>query len=518
LSLCLLSACLGSCSGTIYLDEVDSGIELDSGIEFDSGQPEDAGDLPADEAGDESPVDAADGGDGPVNPDLGLPPTVTLLVNNQEDPPPAPYNTTATVSWTSTNASACELNPGAHTGLSGSLTTPGLTEDTTYSISCINESGLTADAAVVIPVYPQCEWPEGEGFAYDLLVDGGVDLSDVEPTAAEFLGLRYWSLFTESESYQNQFLVGSDEDLNGVLLYPDNAPRYRMVYVNGGSSGHGCTLGAEGRQRFRTFFENGGSYTGSCAGAYMVNTGSQCHLDLWDGWFESDTPWGVTLSVVFTEVDHPLVMALEELAGTTTIDDISHYGGPLYQPSDSDPPGTEYLGTITNVHGVLEGAPSIMAYKPTLDSGRLVVHASHPEYASGGTRRDLMAATFLYALAGGLKLPFHKGELQNSEPVVMNQDETRVGDEQYHRWTLDIPPGTTTLEITARGISEDVDLYVSYGCPSHRDTHDYSSAQSGPGDEYILIADPSRGIWHVSVFGSHDLWNGSSYELVADWR
>jgi hypothetical protein len=74
------------------------------------------------------------------------------------------------------------------------------------------------------------------------------------------------------------------------------------------------------------------------------------------------------------------------------------------------------------------------------------------------------------------------------------------------------------MEIFVTGISEDVDVYVSYGCPAHREAYDYCSIQSGQADESILITGPQPGTWHVSVFGNHDVRNGSSYELEANWE
>ena len=68
-------------------------------------------------------------------------------------------------------------------------------------------------------------------------------------------------------------IIGNDNDANGVLLYPDGAPRFRMVFNRGGNSQtHGQSLGYEGRRRFYYFFNNGGSYSGVCAGAFLAAT------------------------------------------------------------------------------------------------------------------------------------------------------------------------------------------------------------------------------------------------------
>ena len=70
---------------------------------------------------------------------------------------------------------------------------------------------------------------------------------------------------------QTDIISGTPEDLNGVLLYPDGEPRFRMMYVFGGHSGpHGKTIGVHGRRLVNVFYTNGGSYVGSCAGAYRA--------------------------------------------------------------------------------------------------------------------------------------------------------------------------------------------------------------------------------------------------------
>lgn len=55
----------------------------------------------------------------------------------------------------------------------------------------------------------------------------------------------------EDIALQKKIIRGSDEDENGVLLYPDGGPRFRCVYMNGGSaSSHGESLEEEGRERY----------------------------------------------------------------------------------------------------------------------------------------------------------------------------------------------------------------------------------------------------------------------------
>ena len=76
---------------------------------------------------------------------------------------------------------------------------------------------------------------------------------------------------TEDNAIQLRLISGTTEDSNGVLLYPDGEPRFRMFYSFGGHSGtHGKTIGIGGRANIKQFYTNGGSYAGSCAGAYLA--------------------------------------------------------------------------------------------------------------------------------------------------------------------------------------------------------------------------------------------------------
>ena len=111
------------------------------------------------------------------------------------------------------------------------------------------------------------------GFYKDLFMDGGKELtSRTSLPAAVSLDLSMEYLATDDQTIQTKIMIGNDYDENGILLYPDGAPRFRLIYTNGGSAtGHGNSLGEQGRQRVRSFYYNGGSYSGSCAGAFIVS-------------------------------------------------------------------------------------------------------------------------------------------------------------------------------------------------------------------------------------------------------
>ena len=117
----------------------------------------------------------------------------------------------------------------------------------------------------------------------DLFMDGGINItSRVDLPSARYLGLsweRYYSaphkpmsITLKDTLEQTALMVRSEIDQNGCLLYPDGAPRFRVIYVNGGKAGkHGKSLTEEGRQHIRDFVKNGGSYVGTCAGAFVAS-------------------------------------------------------------------------------------------------------------------------------------------------------------------------------------------------------------------------------------------------------
>lgn len=78
-------------------------------------------------------------------------PTVNLLVNGSNGPITIPYNTSASLSWTSTNATSCTAS-GDWSGTkstSGSLSTGNLTSSKIYTITCTGTGGSASDSVTV---------------------------------------------------------------------------------------------------------------------------------------------------------------------------------------------------------------------------------------------------------------------------------------------------------------------------------------------------------------------------------
>lgn len=79
------------------------------------------------------------------------PPVVAadIKANGSDGPVTIPYNTGATIGWTSSNANSCSVSPDGWTGTSGNQPTGQLISSRTYSLSCSGTSGSASDSVVV---------------------------------------------------------------------------------------------------------------------------------------------------------------------------------------------------------------------------------------------------------------------------------------------------------------------------------------------------------------------------------
>lgn len=310
------------------------------------------------------------------------------------------------------------------------------------------------------------------GFYKDLFLDGGIHASAMKSMpAAEMLYLSQDCLlispinstYTKSDTLaQDRAFIGCEEDLNGYLLYPDGAPRYRCVFVNGGNAtAHGRSMKEEGRENFRTFVKNGGCYIGSCAGAFVAALGSDSKLNenyigLWPSRATnchlSDARTGQSI-----DVGSPL-LKYYDFGGDRYVADIYHNGGCCLD-EEYMIPGTEVLTRYDydvdpEEHNHMHMKPASWAWKADKYSGRVILSGSHPENVTSGERRDLMAAFLKYAMEGQGMTPV-KGTLANGETLVMDKStadgdpaHTRIGDMQCHHFTMSIPNGARNVKVT----------------------------------------------------------------------
>jgi glutamine amidotransferase-like uncharacterized protein len=382
---------------------------------------------------------------------------------------------------------------------------------------------------------------EPEGFFRDIFLDGGVELYSRDMFyAADSLSLSWEYLATESESFQTEVIIGYEEDLNGRLLYPDGAPRYRMVYTNGGqSTSHGESLGEDGRDRIRQFFFSGGSYGGSCAGAFISSihwetTGvNDAYYQIWPG-----RCWRTHLFTTYTDHDIPDTSPLLEYQNFGTDDRVQqvyHTGGCAADENVDWPQGTEVLARFNYPpNRRIDGRASCWAYQAADTTGRIVVIGSHPEFEEDGENLNLMKAMLQYALDGTAG-PQVKGELISGVTREMDQgwednnpDFARIGDRQIHHFTIEVPVGTQELGLHLVGEEGyDFNLYANPGEFAFPSSAQEVFTTAGS-DKLVSIAQPISVTWYISVelentvsviqqyyFGDLTVLNGLSYELTA---
>lgn len=338
-----------------------------------------------------------------------------------------------------------------------------------------------------------------------------------------------WTSSDEDTLTQNLVFRGSDKDANGVLLYPDGEPRFKMIYTFGGSaSKHGKSLGQEGLERVRTFYANGGSYTGSCAGCILAapyyNGGdkSECHYNIHDGAKYRFTGMFIsknTYTHLVMEPGNPLQKYFSgALAAKTDMDSLRHSGGCM-MVEEAMPAGTEILGRFGQpTEGVklpkklkiekFLGQPCIWAYKRNAESGRLVVCGSHPELCNTSEVTELYTAQLRYAMDGfGSAKP--KAVLENGAKRTMNNPEdplyAGIGDRQYHHFLVYLPKPAKRLKITLHYDIQGAGLELSmkrgtYAFPDAQPEYTAKSVAETDDTVTLTARKVPAGLWYISVY------------------
>lgn len=403
-----------------------------------------------------------------------------------------------------------------------------------------NRKQQSAKAAVVA---------QSQGFYKDVFMDSGIALtSRRELPAAPFLGLTM-EMFVSSVNrskpatkldslIQTKVMVGAEYDTNGILLYPDGAPRYRMIYMNGGSaSKHGDSLFEEGRSHIADFVAGGGSYLGTCAGAYLASAAfyspdglkhEDIYLGLWPS-YVCHTNLRKSYTAMSVPKKSPLLRYFD-FGKDGVVAEVYHNGG--CYPTDCQvkpfPKGMEILShyIFNNTDKVcIDGEISAWAYKEDKHKGRVVLCGSHPEGVEEGERREYMAAMMLYAIEGN-GTPQAKGTLKAGEVREMNkrtEDKapayTRIGDKQYHHFVVDVPKGCKRVVVTLAGYEGennfDLALFGKRGELAFSDNATYATTASGC-DKELVIEKPKAGKWYVSVHclttvTTNDYFYGTEY-------
>lgn len=389
-------------------------------------------------------------------------------------------------------------------------------------------------------------------FYKDVFLDAGLVLTSRKSlAAASYLGLSLegislpYSKFTdEDRALQTAIITGEPVDLNGRLLYPDGQPRYRMLFVNGGTpTSHGTSLGLKGVENMRSFVENGGSYVGTCAGAMLAANGYDDYanyrffLSVWPGIMLQSKVMNTHLGM-FIEEDSPLLRYFD-FGGDNYVADIRHNNGGV--PLDLMP-GTEVLARYDKPDKpIIHNQPSILAYKKTAKSGRIIMEGSHPEEVTDGERRDLTAAMMLYAM-DGVGVTTLKGYLKNGEERVMNKkstdkkpDYTCIGDLQTHHFATYIPSDAKNVRVELKSSSDcDLALMMNQNTFAFSDVAEFRSAVPGA-NQKLSFPTIREGLWFIAVEclttvtvtetdygqaygGKTEVLNGVPYKIMISWE
>ena len=369
-----------------------------------------------------------------------------------------------------------------------------------------------------------------DGFYKEIFMDSGIQLYGRKNLiAADFLGAEYEVFLrttlvgTGNDTLmQHKCFVGWEGDTNGALLYPDGSPRFRMIYVNGGLAGsHGRSLGEDGRERFREYVRNGGSYLGTCAGAFVASQGyinvkdeytpNKNYLGIWPGRVR-DTYLADKWLTMYMDEDCPL-LKYYDFGGDLKVENIYHLNGPYaaLEPQDMPPAGTLPLlrvdyDTIPPQGPSIDNQVTCWAYKANDIAGTVISMASHPEEITEGERLHLMAAFLQYAM-DNTGSPVVKGELVSGQVREMNKatedaapEFTKIGDRQYHHFTVDVPKRTRKLIITLEG-ADGTDLSLAAMPGEFAFLKDAAVKDESAGSrKTIVLKKPQAGKWYISVF------------------
>lgn len=372
-----------------------------------------------------------------------------------------------------------------------------------------------------------------KGYYKDIFMDAGINLtSRTDLSAARYLNLSMEKFVSADHKttrhiqldtlLQRSIINGNPIDENGILLFPDGAPRFRMIYMNGGKAmNHGRTLDVVGRGRITDFVNAGGSYVGTCAGAYLASKYTRgdslkavgLYIGLWPGSVRS-TGMGFQRHGVTLEKNSPL-LKYYDFGGDMKIDTVYHNGGCYGDEEQMWPKNGEVLARY-NTDGIkttrpVNGAPVIWSYKANENTGRVISCGSHPEKDADGERLQLMSALIKYAMDGNG--PTHiKGQLEMGVARKMTArtqdncpDFTRIGDGQYHHFTIDVPAGLDTLTIsldTPKGW-ESYDLYLLADKEELAWLGESKWQDINLGAKKTLrIPAPQAGKYYISVYGA----------------
>jgi hypothetical protein len=298
-------------------------------------------------------------------------------------------------------------------------------------------------------------------------------------------------------------IKGRAGDANGVLLYPDGAPRCRFLLVPGGDPGRvRRDLGKKGCGHVRKAFNGGMDYMGICSGCFLV--GDQC-FKMWPGRFSRVAPkvTGPPPDIVMLPF-HPL--ALMRAAGPV-LKRVPFTGGANRMTMSV--PHTEYIGFWRNGgYKGMNGRCALMAYSPPgYGGGKLVVTPAHPE----GSDQSFLRLMCDYAMRHGYAL--RRRRIQPGKPV-----EAVCGDRQNQYYEILLAKRARRLEVRLTKMNGRCELMVRHGEPPRYRSAGATVVRRAPAraasrDKRKSIPYPNTGVYFILVHGNHSMLNGARYTL-----
>lgn len=391
-----------------------------------------------------------------------------------------------------------------------------------------------------------------EGFYCDVFNDQGTGLNGPSKVPAiKYIGCTEEGIvIKDDKTLQSSIITENEHDANGVLLYPDGEPRFACIYSHGGYMGHSSDLGEEGRKRIKTHYYQGGSHVGSCAGSYMLSSNFNSYYCIWPGKIDmKEFNSGGDKTDADIPEDSPLLNYGYDFGGDRRVKGIMlNNGGSVLLNNDSIPvpEGTEILSLHDNVskNAKMKGHGNCWGWKDNDTTGRIIGVSPHPEGYNSGEILDYMAALFCHSLAG-LAPPDVKAPLVSGEKRVMDKETvdnepayTKIGDLQYHHFTVPVPDGGNdfSVSVTAEG-NYDMHLFVAKDTFALKDNALFADSTKGP-SKTISIPVLEPGTYYVGVkcattvtstlktsgrdkyyeySGNLDVLNGVKYEIEAEW-
>ena len=386
-----------------------------------------------------------------------------------------------------------------------------------------------------------------DAYYKDVFLDGGMYLSSrhILPACDSFhFSQEYFNAnSSEADSLrQIRIFSGDDTDHNGILLFPDGEPRYKVFYSCGGSSAnHGRSLSAPGRNAVRSFNFAGGSYIGSCAGAFLAaakRSGGYTpnYYGIWPG---TTTPSGLSGSAtgMFVDEGSPLLQYFD-FGGDHYIDSVRHNGG-CYNVDMY--PGTEVLTRYDKPGWAMHEHAAIWAWKASEKYGRVICCGSHPEEVLAGERMHLMASMIYYAIDGRgiakVKSILGNGEVYTADKDSRDEDpaHAKIGDGQCHHYVTALPKGARNIRFRLSYEGDyDIRLMIRKDSFAFDGVADYTDLRAVSEKELTFESLPS-GTWYIGVWNNSrptayigvnglcayskglELLNGISYTVSVSW-